>query len=534
MSSSKTTQRSQSASQGLQVGFGQTFIAPTQLPFINALNQAATGLVGQQLGQIGDVAGGLSAGLGGQGQNFLGTLMQQAQGGVGGLGDIAGALVGPSAAQGALGALAGAGGPGVNLPSFAGFNPQAGFGFEGGFAPSAANPLAGFTPGAPVDFSGIGGRAVDFGSFGGRAAPDFAAAIQAQGPQFNVGAGTDLSRFVTGPNPGLQGQINALDAAIEQNLRSNLGAIGGQATLGGVTGGSRQALASGLAAQEASRQFAAGASDLVSQDFAQRTQLAGVLAQEQARQDLAREQLRFQGVQEQARFGQAQDQLRLAAQEAAANFGLGQDQLGLAAQEAQARAQLGQDQLQLAARQAGADVNIQQTSQALQAAVAQGDFQQAGDQLRLAADQLGLDAAQVGAQLGLSAEQLRLAGIETAGAQALDAGRLALGGRELQANILQSLAGLQQQGLLQAGQLGLSNAQLQQQAALGGLGNLQGLFNLGTSQFGAQLAPLQALAQIIGSPTVLQTSRNLGRQASASRGSTDAFSLGAGGLGGFI
>ena len=379
--------------------------------------------------------------------------------------------------------------PSFQLPGMGAFNPAANFDFSSQFEPSGANPLAGFTPG------------------GG--APNFGSAIQAQGPSFTPGAGTDLSAFITGQNPALQGQINALDAAINQNLRSNLGAISGQATLAGQTGGSRQGFASGLAAQEASRQFSAGASDLIAQDFAQRTALADNLAAQQAAQDLALQQLGF------------------AADQARADFGLRQDALRLGAAEAQAQ------------------VGLQQSAQQLQSLVAQGDFQTAGDQLRLAANQMGLDAAQIGAQLGLSAEQLRLAGIEVGGQQALEGARvglageqlrtgrelegaqLELGGRELQANILQALAGLQQQGLAQAGQLSLGGADAQRMAALGGLGELGNLFNLGMSPFAAQLAPLQALAQIIGSPTVLQQDRRFATQRQRSTGTMDSFTLGA-------
>ena len=66
------------------------------------------------------------------------------------------------------------------------------------------------------------------------------------------------------------------------------------------------------------------------------------------------------------------------------------------------------------------------------------------------------------------------------------------------------LAGLgQQQGLQnQASQLqGLLG---QGQLGLGGLGALQGQFNLGFSPFQAEFSPLQSLAGIIGGPTVLQ------------------------------
>jgi len=77
-----------------------------------------------------------------------------------------------------------------------------------------------------------------------------------------------------GESPGLQGSLGSLQDAIQQNLAATAGTIGGQATLQGQTGGSRQALATGLAGQEAQRQFAGGASQLIGQDFAARQALA--------------------------------------------------------------------------------------------------------------------------------------------------------------------------------------------------------------------------------------------------------------------
>lgn len=87
------------------------------------------------------------------------------------------------------------------------------------------------------------------------------------------------------------------------------------------------------------------------------------------------------------------------------------------------------------------------------------------------------------------------------------------------------LAGLgQQQGLQnQASQLqGLLG---QGQLGLGGLGALQGQFNLGLSPFQAEFSPLQSLAGILGAPTVLSQG--------TSAGSSSAFSVqaGAGGAG---
>lgn len=87
-------------------------------------------------------------------------------------------------------------------------------------------------------------------------------------------AGAGAGGLLSGPNPGLQAQTSVLSDMIQANLAATQGTIASQATLGGATGGSRQALATGLAAQEAQRQFGAGASNLVSQDFAARQALA--------------------------------------------------------------------------------------------------------------------------------------------------------------------------------------------------------------------------------------------------------------------
>ena len=54
-----------------------------------------------------------------------------------------------------------------------------------------------------------------------------------------------------------------------------------QSPLQGATGGSRQALATGLAGQEAQRQFGQGATQLLAQDFAGRQQLAPQLVGQQ-------------------------------------------------------------------------------------------------------------------------------------------------------------------------------------------------------------------------------------------------------------
>ena len=106
-------------------------------------------------------------------------------------------------------------------------------------------------------------------------------------------------------------------------------------------------------------------------------------------------------------------------------------------------------------------------------------------------------------------------------------------GRQLQAS--QALLGAQGAAGGQLGQLGqqqgLGNQQAQLQGllgqgqlGLGGLGALQGQFNLGLSPFQAEFSPLQSLAGIIGGPTVLSQGQ--------SQGTASAFSVQAGGGGG--
>ena len=115
----------------------------------------------------------------------------------------------------------------------------------------------------------------------------FVSGLQGQAGGIGAGVGSAISGLLNfgqpggpaeqllGPNPALGGQIDALQAAIQQNLAATSGTIGQQASLvAGGQGGSRQALATGLAGQEAQRQFAGGAAGLISQDFAARQALA--------------------------------------------------------------------------------------------------------------------------------------------------------------------------------------------------------------------------------------------------------------------
>ena len=91
-----------------------------------------------------------------------------------------------------------------------------------------------------------------------------------------AGIGGDATtQALLGPGAQLGGQLSALDQAIQRNLASTLGTIGGQATLAGGTGGDRQAFFSSEAGGEAQRSFAAGAADLFGQDLAARRGVAG-------------------------------------------------------------------------------------------------------------------------------------------------------------------------------------------------------------------------------------------------------------------
>lgn len=139
---------------------------------------------------------------------------------------------------------------------------------------------------------------------------DFGGAGGLPGNQLIQGAGASAQALL-GPNPALGPQISILQDIIQNNLQATAGTIAGQATLQGATGGSRQALATGLAGQEAQRQFAAGASSLLSQDFASRQALAPQLVGQQIQAGLALNQ---------GALGQTQQQL--AALTGAGNLGV--------------------------------------------------------------------------------------------------------------------------------------------------------------------------------------------------------------------
>ena len=147
-------------------------------------------------------------------------------------------------------------------------------GMGGQFLGSLSQGAQTFAPGAATSIAGLLGIAQDpiaeqLGALGTGALPG-----QAQLAQLAAGGGA-LSGL-TGPGSQLGGQLTGLDEAIQRNLGSTLGTIGGQATLGGQTGGDRQAFFSSQAADTAQRQFASEASNLLASDLAQRRALAPV------------------------------------------------------------------------------------------------------------------------------------------------------------------------------------------------------------------------------------------------------------------
>jgi len=123
---------------------------------------------------------------------------------------------------------------------------------------------------------------------------------------------------------------------------------------------------------------------------------------------------------------------------------------------------------------------------------------------------LGLQASQDA--FGRGAAQIRFDDLS----RQLQAGT-ALGQQQGQAGAQLGNLGLQQ-GIGEAG-FDLQGLQSATQANLGGLDQLQNLFNLGFSPFQAEFSPLLSLAQIIGDPTVLQQGSSFGR--------TDQFNVGA-------
>lgn len=130
--------------------------------------------------------------------------------------------------------------------------------------------LQGAAAGLPAGLTASIGGLLDIGGGGG----------VLPGNQLISGA-AQSAQGLLGVNPGLAPSISFLQDMIQNNLAATSGTIAGQATLGGSTGGSRQALATGLAAQESTRQFAGGAAALISQEFAGRQALAPQLVGQQ-------------------------------------------------------------------------------------------------------------------------------------------------------------------------------------------------------------------------------------------------------------
>ena len=219
-----SVQGSQSATDAFSAS--RQFVDPSQVPFLSALRGAGSNLAFGQLGQIGGVANQLSGQLGGIGGELLGGLQSGAQ----------------AFAPGAETAIS-------SLLGFTqGHDAQALRGAAGG-------PLAG-----AAELQGIaGGGGFQPGQFG------------------PGGAGLDFQSLLE-PGGALPGQIDALDVALQRNLASTLGTLGGQATLAGQTGGDRQAFLSSEAAGRSQEAFGAGASQLLAGDLAQRRQLGGVAA----------------------------------------------------------------------------------------------------------------------------------------------------------------------------------------------------------------------------------------------------------------
>ena len=368
LSKSESTQRSGSQqtsfSQQQQAAASRQFVDPRQVPFLDFLRGQATGVVNQQLGQLPGVADQLSGQLGGIGGELLGGLQAGAQADPAG-GAIAnlqaGAQAGPPGAGTAISSLLGISGPQGGVPG-----PQ-----------SVIEQLLGLSGGA--DAAALRGAAT--GPLAGAAELQAIAAGQAGG------GGLDFQSLLE-PGAQITGQLDALDAALQRNLASTLGTIGGQATLAGQTGGGRQAFLSSQAAGRAQEAFAGGAADILASDLSSRRALAGTAAGFELTQ---------QGQSQQAQLAAAQalqaGALGQAGQQGANLASLLQGSLG----GAQAAGQLG-----LGAAEAGGQLSLAQRQQQLGAAEAAGQLGLAGQGQRLGAGEAGLSQLQNLFNLGLS------------------------------------------------------------------------------------------------------------------------------------
>ena len=242
LSKSESEQRAGSQqtsfSQQQQAAASRQFVDPRQVPFLDFLRSQATGVVGGQLGQLPGVAEQLSGQLGGIGGELLGSLQ-------------GGAQAGPPGAATAISSLLGISGPQGAVPGQAGIMEQ----------------LLGI--GAGADAQALRGAAT--GPLAG------SAELQAIAAGQTGGGGLDFQSLLE-PGAQLTGQLDALDAALQRNLSSTLGTIGGQATLAGQTGGGRQAFLSSEAAGRSQEAFATGASNLLASDLSSRRALAGTAA----------------------------------------------------------------------------------------------------------------------------------------------------------------------------------------------------------------------------------------------------------------
>lgn len=224
----------------------RSFVDPNQIRFLDTLRSDAQQLASAQQDQIGGVANQLSGRLGGIGNQLLGGLQGAAQ----------------------------------------------------TFAPGAASSISGLL-GLSAD--PIAQQLQQLAQPQALAGQDALQAIASgqQGSQLNL-------QSLLEPGAQIGGQLGALDEAIQRNLSSTLGTLGGSAALAGQTGGDRQAFFSSEAAGGAQRAFAGGAADILSSDLASRRGLAGTAAGLESAQ-LGRQLTAAQtlGGQQLSQFGQA-------------------------------------------------------------------------------------------------------------------------------------------------------------------------------------------------------------------------------------
>ena len=259
---------SKSSSKSAQSSTSESFVDPNQQKFQTPLFGAASGLAGQQLGQIGNVAGQLGGELLGQGLGGLGNLNQIGQGLQG---NQAGFGQAQQAAQGLFQTAQGQ------------FNPTQGQGF-------LAQQAQGLDP-----------------------------------------ASQALQQQAFGQNPQLQNQIGQLGTDITRQFEQGiLPGIQSEAIGAGQLGSSRQGVAQGLGIQSALDAFSRGATDLRGQDIGRQLQAAQALGGLTGGAAQSLGGLQQQGFGQQIAAGQAAGQLGLGQQGLgqAGQLGAGQLQLG--------------------------------------------------------------------------------------------------------------------------------------------------------------------------------------------------------------